>query len=79
MAGKRERSSGKKRIAQIMLLTIIVLIGLVSMIGCGGGGGSSAASTSSSTTTSAPHSGTVTVTATSGALTHAVVVNVIVN
>ena len=69
-AGRRPR----KRLA---LLTMLVIIGLMAFAaGCGGGGSSSSPPPSTSTT---PLTGTVTVTATNGTVSHSSVINLTVN
>ncbi|MBZ5569417.1 MAG: hypothetical protein LAN64_16400 [Acidobacteriia bacterium] len=74
-AGKRDRSSRRKRVSGILLLTVVLVFGLAMMMGCGGGGSPS----SSTPPPSFPQNGTVTVTATSGALVHSAFINVTVN
>ncbi len=76
LAGKRERTSKKTKIA---ILAVMLIIAIAIMIGCGGGSGSSTTSSGSGTTTTTVQTGTVTVTATSGALSHATSITVTVN
>jgi hypothetical protein len=70
------RKSSRRRL-RILGLTLLLVLGALTLVNCGGGGSSS--SSSSSSTTLSAQSGTVTVTAVSGALTHSVQVAVTVN
>ncbi|HEX9121100.1 MAG TPA: S53 family peptidase [Terriglobales bacterium] len=76
LAGKRERTSKKTKMA---ILAVMLIIAIAVMIGCGGGSSSSSTTSSSSSGSSVTGTGTVTVTATSGALSHAASITVTVN
>ncbi|MBZ5512928.1 MAG: S53 family peptidase [Acidobacteriia bacterium] len=74
IAGKRQRTSKKTKMA---ILAVMLIIAIAIMIGCGGGGSST--TTTSSGGTSVTGTGTVTLTAISGSLTHSAAITVTVN
>jgi subtilase family serine protease len=75
VAGNRARSSRKKKLRKA-ILAVLLMVALAMMIACGGGSSSSSSSSSSLSTV---QTGTVTVTATSGTLTHTAIIAVTVN
>jgi hypothetical protein len=70
-----QRSS--RRQVRMLGLTLLLAMGALMLVNCGGGGSSSSSSSSSSTLSA--QTGTVTVTALSGAITHTVQIAVTVN
>ncbi|MGB9103585.1 MAG: S53 family peptidase, partial [Terriglobales bacterium] len=74
IAGKRQRTSKKTKMA---ILAVMLIIAIAIMIGCGGGSSSTTPSASSGSTVTG--TGTVTVTAISGSLTHSATITVTVN
>jgi subtilase family serine protease len=74
LAGKRERTSKKTKMA---ILAVMLILAIAIMIGCGGGGSSTTSSSSGGTPVTG--TGTVTVTAISGSLSHSATITVTVN